>query len=180
MRMTPASTSAAKAALAHPKNASSAMPAASRPKPRIAGRARCDVTCRDRPLGPLARIELAIEGVVETHAADVEQRHGEQRPAVSTGTATPPARTSASQHVAPDRRQVGDAAELQRCAETHHAPSSERTHCELSCDVGRDIAVPQIGGQHVPSVGLDLEMGRDVPLAAEREHVAQRRPASTG
>ena len=57
-------------------------------------RARRNLPRRDRPLRPFARVDRAVEIVVEIHAADVEQRHCEKYETGARSSAnSPPAIT---------------------------------------------------------------------------------------
>ena len=67
---------------------------------------RPDAARRDRPLGPLARVDLAVEGVVQVHPAGVEERERgreEDHAARRDGCA---GERRPGERVRPDRRQV--------------------------------------------------------------------------
>ena len=78
-------------------------------------RVRGNLTRGNRPLRPLARVDRAVEVVVEEHAADIEERHRDEHDEPCARSATlPPASTVAGEHVGPDGGKVRHATEPQQ------------------------------------------------------------------
>ena len=87
---------------------------------------RGDLAGRDRPLRAMRGVEVAVEGIVEEHAADVEEgkRQQQQRqPGIRERAA---GEQGADQDVGPDGGQVGDAPQAQGNRQVHER-SSVRT-----------------------------------------------------
>ena len=66
----------------------------------------CHVSGRDRPSRALARIDAAIEVIVEIHAPDIEQRHRHQHDAGSSALPRTTGEHRSGEDVGPHRRQV--------------------------------------------------------------------------
>ena len=143
------------------------------PKPILNTVSALDLAGRDRPLGPLARIDLGIVGVVQVHAGDVKQRQGHQeRRGPDIGDAAA-GQHDAGERVGPHGRQVGHPAEPQRDAPVHALELLDHPG-ELARDRARHVDLAIVRRQDVPGVGLDLEMAGD-RLPVPRQDLAQER-----
>ena len=88
----------------------------------------------------------------------------------------PPARTHAGQGVRPDRRQIGDPAQLQRDPPVHASSlCTQSSSRAIASSIGTSRACAR---QHGPGIGLDLEMRRPRLLPMQRERLATQTSAS--